>query len=144
MAYRRRQKGLRRTATPLCRMICRGATIQLMLAAQRLTNTGGLGAADDPEYARALMRNSHVAMASHIEVPTTDLTIPGPDGLLRTRHYRPTIAEAAPLLVFFHGGGFVVQHRSVRRWQRRGHGGHHLGDRGPPQRRLLRVQDIDI
>ena len=84
------------------------ATIQLILAAQRLTNTGGLGAADDPEYARALMRNSHVAMAARINVATTDLTIPGPDGLLRTRHYRPAVAEAAPLLVFFHGGGFVV------------------------------------
>jgi acetyl esterase len=41
-------------------------------------------------------------------VPTTDLTIPGPDSPLRTRHYRPAVAGAAPLLVFFHGGGFVV------------------------------------
>ena len=79
------------------------ATIQLILAAQRPTNTGGLGAADDPAYARALMRNSHVAMATHIDVPTIDLTIPGPDGLLPTRHCRPTVAEAPPLLLFFHG-----------------------------------------
>src|SRR6202007_1994220 len=27
---------------------------------------------------------------------------------LRARHYRPAVAGAAPLLVFFHGGGFVV------------------------------------
>jgi acetyl esterase len=27
---------------------------------------------------------------------------------LRARHYRPAVAEAAPLLLFFHGGGFVV------------------------------------
>jgi acetyl esterase len=83
-------------------------TLQLMLAGQRLSGTGGLGAAEDVEVARALMRNSHVAMATHIDVATTDFTIPGPDGPLRTRHYRPDVAKAAPLLVFFHGGGFVV------------------------------------
>ena len=83
-------------------------TAQLLLAAQRLTRTGGLGASGDPEIARALMRNSHVAMAPKITVPTADSTIPGPTGPLRTRHYRPTAAGEAPLLVFFHGGGFVV------------------------------------
>ena len=43
-----------------------------------------------------------------LAVPATDLTIPGPDSPLRARHYRPAVAEAAPLLLFFHGGGFVV------------------------------------
>ena len=37
---------------------------------------------------------------------------PGPTGTrmatLRARHYRPAVAEAAPLLLFFHGGGFVL------------------------------------
>jgi acetyl esterase len=84
------------------------ATLQLILAAQRSTRTGGLSAANDPEVARALMRNSHGLLATHVAVPTTDLTIPGPDIPLRTRHYRPPVAGAAPLLVFFHGGGFVV------------------------------------
>ena len=84
------------------------STVQLILAAQRITRTGGLSAADDPEAARTLMRNSHSVMGAHVAVPTTDLTIPGPDSPLRTRHYRPTIAAPAPLLVFFHGGGFVV------------------------------------
>jgi acetyl esterase/lipase len=83
-------------------------TLQLILAAQRRTRTGGLSAANDPKVARALMRNSHAVMAADIAVPTTDFTIPGPDSPLRTRHYRPTAAEAAPLLVFFHGGGLVV------------------------------------
>jgi acetyl esterase len=54
------------------------------------------------------MRNSHAVMAAHVAVPTSDLTIPGPDGPLRARHYRPASMTAAPLLVFFHGGGFVV------------------------------------
>jgi acetyl esterase len=83
-------------------------TLQLMLAAQRLTGTGGLGAADDVAVARALMRNSHVAMGTDVEVQTTDLTIPGPDSPLRARHYQSAVAQTAPLLVFFHGGGFVV------------------------------------
>jgi acetyl esterase len=83
-------------------------TLQLMLAAQRLTRTGGLSAADDVEVARALMRSSHSVMARDVAVPVSDFTIPGPDGPLRTRHYRPPLEEAAPLLVYFHGGGFVV------------------------------------
>jgi acetyl esterase len=78
-----------------------------MLAAQRGTRTGGLSAAEDLAVARALMRNSHTVMATHIAVPTSDLTIPGSDSPLRARHYRP-LAGTAPLLVFFHGGGFVV------------------------------------
>ncbi|SPM34519.1 Acetyl esterase/lipase, partial [Mycobacterium rhizamassiliense] len=84
------------------------STVQLILAAQRITRTGGLSAADDPRVARALMRNSHSVMGAHVAVTTADLTIPGPDGPLRARHYLPTIAGPAPLLVFFHGGGFVV------------------------------------
>ncbi len=83
-------------------------TLQLMLAAQRSTGTGGLSASGDLEVARALMRSSHSVMKTDVAVPTTDLTIPGPDGPLRARHYRPTVRGEAPLLVFFHGGGFVV------------------------------------
>ena len=82
------------------------ATAQLMLVAQRRTGTGGLGASRDVATARALMRNSHVAMKTRIRVPTTDLTLPGPEGPLQARHYRAS--PNAPLLVFFHGGGFVV------------------------------------
>jgi acetyl esterase len=37
-----------------------------------------------------------------------DLTIPGPEGELRARLYGPAAEQALPLLVFFHGGGFVV------------------------------------
>jgi acetyl esterase len=84
------------------------ATLQLILIARRITRTGGLSADGDPEVARALMRKSNAAMNTHVAVPTTDLTIPGPDSPLRARHYRPAVAEAAPLLLFFHGGGFVV------------------------------------
>jgi acetyl esterase len=84
------------------------ATLQLILIAQRSKRTGGRSADGDPEVARALMRKSNAAMNVDLTVPTTDLTIPGPDSPLRARHYRPAVAEAAPLLLFFHGGGFVV------------------------------------
>jgi acetyl esterase len=36
-----------------------------------------------------------------------DLEITGAKGMLRARHYAPERGEGAPLLVFFHGGGFV-------------------------------------
>jgi acetyl esterase len=83
-------------------------TVQLLLAAQRLTATGGLGATADLAEARAMMRSSHVVMGTFVDVPTADLMIPGPDGPLRVRHYRTAADEAAPLLVFFHGGGFIL------------------------------------
>ena len=37
----------------------------------------------------------------------TDLTIPGPDGDLRARRYRPATEGTVPTVVFFHGGGYV-------------------------------------
>ncbi|SPM32528.1 Acetyl esterase/lipase, partial [Mycobacterium rhizamassiliense] len=83
-------------------------TLQLMLAGQRGTGAGGLSASGDPEAARALMRMSHSVLGNDIAVPTKDLTIPGPDCPLPVRHYRPDVEGPAPLLVFFHGGGFVV------------------------------------
>lgn len=83
-------------------------TLQLMMAGQRRTRTGGLSASGDPEVARAMMRSSHVLMAPDIDAAIRDFTIPGPETPLRTRHYRPAVEGAAPMLVFFHGGGFVV------------------------------------
>jgi acetyl esterase len=37
----------------------------------------------------------------------TDLTIPGLEGDIRARRYRPATEGAAPTVVFFHGGGYV-------------------------------------
>jgi acetyl esterase len=84
------------------------ATLQLILIAKGRTRTSSFSADGDLEVARALMRKSNAATNTHLAVPTTDLTIPGPGRSLRARHYRPAVAEAAPLLVFFHGGGFVM------------------------------------
>jgi acetyl esterase len=84
------------------------ATAQLMLFAQRITGTGGLSAAGDVAAARVLMHNSHVAMNTSVPMASSDFDVPGPAGNLRVRQYRPPCTEVTPLLVFFHGGGFVV------------------------------------
>jgi acetyl esterase len=43
-----------------------------------------------------------------IHVAVTELSIPGPGGEIVARHYRPAAAEPAPLLVFYHGGGWTI------------------------------------
>lgn len=49
-----------------------------------------------------------------------DLEIPGPAGPLRARYYEAPDAERAPLIVYFHGGGFVCcdidTHDSICSW----------------------------
>jgi acetyl esterase len=37
-----------------------------------------------------------------------DLTLPGPTGPLRARHYAPENTQSEPLLVYLHGGGFAL------------------------------------
>lgn len=37
-----------------------------------------------------------------------DLSMPGPAGPVRLRHYRPSQAATLPLVIYYHGGGFVV------------------------------------
>lgn len=48
-----------------------------------------------------------------------DITIPGPDGPLAARVYRPTDTQDLPVVVFFHGGGWVLSsvdgHDSIAR-----------------------------
>ncbi len=46
------------------------------------------------------------AFGTPIVVPVRDFTIPGPAGEMPVRHYRAD--SGAPLLVFLHGGGFVL------------------------------------
>ena len=38
----------------------------------------------------------------------TELALPGPRGSIRLRHYRPREAASLPLVIYFHGGGFVL------------------------------------
>jgi len=86
--------------------------IQLLLALQELVGGGALSEIS-PEVAREKMRrDARVHTGVPIAVGSVrNLTIPGPAGSLRARHYAPPRAQlgpARPLLVFFHGGGFMV------------------------------------
>ena len=89
-------------------------TIQLLLAAQRLSGVSGLVASRDLTVARMqLGRLSKALDASMADgsmaVDARDVTVDGAAGPLRARHYTPIHArEASPLLVYFHGGGFVI------------------------------------
>ena len=64
-----------------------------------------------PVQAREQMRRMREAMGppppeqvAHVE----NRTIPGPAGELPVRIYRPDAARPMPLLVYFHGGGWVI------------------------------------
>lgn len=82
--------------------------IQLLLALVKLR--GGPGLTDlPPEKSRRKYR-SDVLVSSGTPVAVgsvRDLEVPGAAGPLRARHYQPR-EPGAPLLVYFHGGGFVL------------------------------------
>lgn len=70
-----------------------------------------------PEEARHRNRNEIAAAGTAAGARPTrvrfvrELTVDGADGPLQARHYAPPGSESsatAPLLVFFHGGGFVI------------------------------------
>lgn len=65
--------------------------------------------AQSVEEARASY-NSQKALTGQPEPVThvEDRTIPGPNGEIPLRIYRPTDEEALPVLLYFHGGGWVL------------------------------------
>ncbi|OBB83694.1 lipase [Mycobacterium colombiense] len=84
-------------------------TLQLMLSGLRAVGIDGLVVDDDPQASRAQMRESTVGFAGpQIHVDVDELSLPGPAGDIPARHYRPAGGEAAPLLVFYHGGGWSI------------------------------------
>jgi acetyl esterase len=83
-------------------------TLQLMLAGRRAVGLGGLVFSDDVAAARSQLRTLAASFRQDIPVAAvTNLSIPGPAGPIPARHYRPA-EPAAPLLVFYHGGGQVI------------------------------------
>jgi acetyl esterase len=69
-----------------------------------------MGPTTTPEKARAAMRASvtNPAIVKHSVHDVADRTIPGPDGDIPVRVYRPSAATGLPVLVWFHGGGWVI------------------------------------
>jgi acetyl esterase len=83
---------------------------QLLLRLHQLAGHAGL-AAGTPEGARAAMTASVPLVAGpRIDlVDARDLLIPGDAGPIPARLYRPEgLAEGSPLLVYYHGGGWVA------------------------------------
>ena len=88
-------------------------TLQLMLAGQRLAGIDGLIVGDDLAASRAQMREMTLSMPGpQVHVTVNDISLPGPAGEIPARHYRPAGGpannEAAPLLAFYHGGGWTL------------------------------------
>ncbi len=84
-------------------------SIQMLLAAQRAIGMSSLAVTGDPLATRRQNSEATASLdeadvhAAHIAA----IEIPGPAGTIPARHYRPADADGAPLLVFYHGGGFV-------------------------------------
>ncbi len=84
-------------------------TLQLMLSGQRAMGIEGLAVGNDVAASRALMRESLLGFAGpQVHVGVSDLSIPGSEGQIPARHYRPVTAKPTPLLVFYHGGGWTI------------------------------------
>lgn len=83
-------------------------TLQLLLASQKIAGIDGLSGPDDVAAARAQLRGLSSGFAQSIAVAEVkDLSLPGAVGPIGARLYRSATPKA-PLLVFFHGGGFVI------------------------------------
>lgn len=85
-------------------------SIQMLLAAQRAIGVEALVVADNAVATRANNQElTHSLDEPNVRVAEIrDLTVPGPAGAIPARHYIPSTGPgAAPLVVFYHGGGFV-------------------------------------
>ncbi len=82
---------------------------QLLLRLRALRGGKGLKR-ETPELARAAMRRETAAYpcAPVALRSVRDFEIPGAAGPLRVRHYAPDELGDVPLLVFFHGGAFII------------------------------------
>ncbi|KEI43662.1 MAG: alpha/beta hydrolase [Saccharopolyspora rectivirgula] len=82
---------------------------QLLLKLQKLSGQTELSA-PNPELARAAMRAMNEVISDPVPgVISAERRIPTDAGDLSARLYRPKeLTETSPLLVFFHGGGWVI------------------------------------
>ncbi|CRZ15157.1 alpha/beta hydrolase [Mycolicibacterium neworleansense] len=90
-------------------------TLQFTLAAEHAAGVGGLVADHSPEsgvaVSRAALQATAAMMKVRIDADVTEISIPGPAGPIPARRYVPdgTGSPAiSALLLYFHGGGFVL------------------------------------
>jgi acetyl esterase len=85
-------------------------TLRVMLATQKLGGQDRLAVGDDPLIARQRLRAvTGILNRNSVTVGgVTTVSIPGPAGPIPARHYRPDSDRRAPLMVFYHGGGWVI------------------------------------
>lgn len=84
-------------------------TLQLMLSSMRAVGIDGLVVHDDVAASRAHMHDGLLSLPGpQIHVEVNDFSLPGPAGEIPARHYRPASGVVAPLLVFYHGGGWTL------------------------------------
>lgn len=83
---------------------------QLLLKLQAFSGVKRLGGVEPALLRTRMRRDARVHQGVIIPVGAVrDLTIPGAAGPLAVRHYAPRAhAKPRPLIVFFHGGGFVT------------------------------------
>ncbi len=113
-------RGLPRMPNPVKRLLLGGrsvtidgntldTTLQLMLVGMSATGLNALIASLDVGAARTQLRILAAGFKQDIPVGSvTNLSIPGPAGPIRARHYQPIDGDGQPLLVFYHGGGQVI------------------------------------
>lgn len=89
--------------------------IQVLLSIRKYLSAANQGSKPHPEVSRYIFRRDMAAIANPIPVATVkDWEIPSRAGKLTVRHYTPIVNDVAqiqkplPLLVFFHGGSFIV------------------------------------
>jgi acetyl esterase len=84
-------------------------TLQLALAGMRAFGMNGLALGQDAAASRAQLREMTLGFGGpQIHVGVREISIPGPAGPIAARHYRPSTSDPAPLVVFYHGGGWVI------------------------------------
>ncbi|HUB53914.1 MAG TPA: alpha/beta hydrolase [Mycobacterium sp.] len=84
-------------------------TLQLVLSGMKAFGMNGLASSNDVVATRAQMREMTLRFAGpQVHVGVSEVSIPGPAGPIAARHYHPAAAEPAPLLVFYHGGGWTI------------------------------------
>ena len=83
-------------------------TLQLMLATSRVSGREGLILSEDVVTARRRI-NALAARFPRVkaDVTLTEVSVPGPGGDIPALHIRSAGDDGAPLLVYYHGGGFV-------------------------------------